>query len=550
MLVTKPPDLAHALKWRRLYCAGRFIQRELLSSGSFRSAASERGTQLGIGDATLAYLHEVGAMRPVAFSRGQYWIGGLSPAEPAERLVFSDEDQSTSWDDFAFDLHGSAEVVALYSPWQQLAAIDAVDAGTFTVPLWVVAADKTTGARAVDDLREWAQGQDSLWRSLDEAWRPLVLLLVRLQNRYWPEITRRTTLLLDPEGGHVDPSVSERQTFDAKRVFETELAEDRDGLLATYEFLVERGLDHDPCDGLAMLRRARPRAFHIRWRGAARRAQDHFDAAELIRRFLVDLDGRNVPQPSAVPLDFQQRERAELYRRGPAAAWTAAEVITALQEAELYPHGVHVIHEGLSERVVIEALVATLLDPSVLEEMSFTDLEGAGNAGIVAELVGSLDGYTRRVVVVLDSEAKAREHVEGLLASGKMSPEDVLLFDTSLEEANVSDDELVQVVRDLAAKAGYALDVDGRGLRAFHEERRLRALKSRQEISGLVTSFQQLVGRTAKGRWKLRKRDVARQVALLLAQEAVTTHRKDWERPITVFVAERIFPPLNRPVPV
>ncbi len=526
------------------------MQRELLSSASFRSAGEERGTKLGISDEGLEVLHEAGAMRPVAFSRGPYWTGGRSPAEPVEQMIFSDEVQETSWDEQQFDSHGSPVIMALYSPWQLLAAIDAVDVGKFTVPLWVFAGDPDVGARAIGGLREWARSQDADWRSLDDAWRPLMQLLVRLQNRFWPAITRQTKVLFDRERGEVDPYEAERRTFDAKVVFETDLAEDREGLMATYEFLIEGGLRHEPNDGLAMLRRARPRAFHRRWRGTPRRAQDHFDAAELVRRFVVDLDGRSIEQPSRRPLDFQQTERADLYRRGPAAAWTAAEVVEALQEAELYPHGVHVIHEGVSERIVIEELVATLLGPGVLEELSFTDLEGAGNAGIVTELVGSLNGYTRRVAVVLDSEAKARQHVEALLASGEMPSDDVLLFETSLEESNVSDDELARIARDLASEAGHSLKIDGDALRVYHEERRTDALERRQEVSGLVTSLQRLVRKELKNGWKLRKRDVAERVALLLAQEAWATHRDEWKRPMTLFVVERIVPPLNRPRPV
>jgi hypothetical protein len=541
----------HALTWRGLYTAGAFTQRDLMSSGTFNSRAKDRGTWLGIGNDTLKYLHEAGALRPIAFSRGPYWSGMRSPSEPGEQMVFSDEEPSDAWSEYEFELNGHMEVVALYSPWQQLAASDAVDGGSHSVPLWVVAGEPDVGARALDQMRPWAQSLDEAWRSLDEAWQPLLLSLVRLQNRYWAEVTHRTKLLFDTEsGGRVDPFIVERETFDAKAVFERDFCEDRDGLLAIYHYLVDRGLRRDPQDGLTMLRRARPRAFHIRWRGEPRRAQDHFDAADMLRQFLAAVDGVQPGQPDAIPMDGRQDERAALYERGPASGWTGEDVVQALQKVDLYPHGVHVVHEGDSEQIVIETLVGSLLGPDALEEVSFTDLGGAGNAGVVGDLVGSLDGYARRVVVILDSEANARSHVEAAIASGGISAEDVLLFETSLEEANATDQELVTLAIEVAAGAGETLTITATELRAFHDKRVRRAGERGADVPGLASSLQQVVSRATSGRWHLRKRDLVERLAVLLAEDLYETSRDDWSRPVTMFFADRIVPPLNRPYPV
>jgi hypothetical protein len=341
------------------------------------------------------------------------------------------------------------------------------------------------------------------------------------------------------------------QSFEPASVFEHEFREDREGLLAAYEFLAERGLRHDPDDGLTMLRRARPRAFHIRWRGEARRAQDHFDAADVIRRFLADLDGHQPPQPRLIPMDGRQIEREALYRRGPASHWTGAEVVAALQQAELYPHGVHVIHEGRTDRIVVETLIASVLGSGVLDEVGFTRLGGAGGADELTDLVGSLSGYTRRVVVILDREAKAYEHVQALLGSGGLSAEDVLLFRNSLEEANATDDELADLAVSLAADASVAMSLTGTQLREFHESRvtRARARARAREVPGLATSLQQLVAKTTAGKWHLRKPALDERLALLIAEEMNDLSIEDWWRPLPVFVVDRIVPPLNRPLP-
>ena len=104
-----------------------------------------------------------------------------------------------------------------------------------------------------------------------------------------------------------------------------------------------------------------------------------------------------------------------------------------------------------------------------MDEVGFTRLGGAGGADELTDLVGSLSGYTRRVVVILDREAKAYDHVQALLDSGGLSAEDVLLFSTSLEEANATDDELADLAVSLAADAGVAMSLTGTQLREFHE---------------------------------------------------------------------------------
>lgn len=138
----------------------------------------------------------------------------------------------------------------------------------------------------------------------------------------------------------------------------------------------------------------------------------------------------------------------------------------ALQRADLYPYGVHVVHEGDGEQILVEALVASLLGAGTLEEVSFTDLGGAGNTGVVAELVGSLNSYARRVVVILDSEARARTQVEALIASGGIGQSDVLLFETSLEEASATDEELTALASDLAAEQGRSVRIIGSAAQA------------------------------------------------------------------------------------
>lgn len=549
--VRHPPKIQHSLTWRGLYLEGAFAQRELMASSTFRSRAGDRGTRLGIGDEDLKYLHEVGALRPVAFSRGSYWTGFTSPSEPAEQLTFTDEEADKPWSHYEYELHDHPQVSALYTPWQQLPAHDAVRGGTFTVPLSVLAGQPDKGTRALEQLRGWALAQEEAWRALDDGWRPLLQVLVRLQNRYLPDLTNRTTLLFDAEiRERFNPFPRERATFDARHVLDDDLGGDRDGILVAYQFLVERAIDLDPRDGLTMLRRARRRAFHVRWRGDVRRSQDYFDAADVLRRFLADVDGRQPPQPDAVPMDGRQDVRAALYDRGPGAHWHAREVVAQLQEADLYPHGVHVVHEGDTDELLITALIANLIGSAALEEVSFTDLHGAGNAAVVEDLVKSLEGYARRTVVIVDNEANAREHVEALIAAGTIPADDALVFDTSLEEANASLEELVDLTVAVAAERDVTLALTYAEVGTFHAAAVLKAEQKHREPPSLSTSLERVVSRATGGTWHLRKPDLVAAFAKHLAEESDSIPPAESPRAIVRFVATRIIPPLNRAYPV
>jgi hypothetical protein len=550
-LLAFPPAITHELTWRDLCRAGAFAARELVVATTFKDGVARRGFRLGAGEERLVEAHRAGALRPIAFACGGPYFGGLTaPAAPDESIVFSDEELSADWNDYAFELNGRSHVAALYSPWQCLLAQDVFEGGRIDLPLSAVADEHALSDRGRAQLRGLAQTQQARWSELDDAWRGLLQVLMRLQNRYLPDVTGGPAFIFDPDlGADVLAPGGDLATFHPAVVFEREFGEDRAGLAEAYEFLMERAISLDPVDGLTLLRRARPRAFHLRWEGATRLAQDHFDAADLLRRFLRDVDGTQPPQPARVPLDGRQRERAELYRRGPASSWSGPEVVAALQEADLYPHGVHVVHEGQTDRLMIETVIGALFGHAMLDEVAFTDLKGAGSSEMIPDLVGSLGGYARRVVVIIDNEAKALTYVNALVESGALPAEDVLLFATSNEEENASDQELVDIANGLAARADGQLSLSGEDLRRFHETRITRAQEHNQEIPGLANSLQLLVKKTTKGRWRLRKRQLASELAERIAEEMQTVPEEHWTRPLAVFILHRVIPPLNRPRP-
>ena len=135
-------------------------------------------------------------------------------------------------------------------------------------------------------------------------------------------------------------------------------------------------------------------------------------------------------------------------------------------------------------------------------------------------------------------------------ASAHIAETDVLLFETTLEEANATDEELTALAISLAAEHDESLAVTPEQVRRFHDNRVSRARERAAEIPGLASSLQQVISKSTSGRWHLRKRDLVERLAILIAEEMNTLPPEEWRRPITLFVAERILPPLNRPYPI
>lgn len=256
---------------------------------------------------------------------------------------------------------------------------------------------------------------------------------------------------------------------------------------------------------MTLLRRARPRAFHLRWRGLPRRAQDNFDAAELLRRFLSDLTGENPPRPDLWPIDGRQEERTAIYERGPGGLWSSKEIKEELLAAELYPHGVHLIGEGASEWIVASHLIEALLGSRAVGEIEFFDLGGSGGASYVGPLSKALGDYAVRAVVIVDREGQMAEYLGSAIKRGEIAEEDVLLFEDSLEASNASAQELIDLVRRIADSlevepASVAFDLDGDEMDGIHRDRRERSSgrekgwrrifwpRSESELKGALTS--------------------------------------------------------------
>ena len=555
LLDQAPPPLSINVPWRELYAGGAFGQRELADDGDMRGAAKERGLDLGLGQEGLERLDRLGAWSPIAFAAG-YASGFEVPAQPLENMRFREEEGLVEWSEYAWGNDEYPTVTPLYSPWQLLCLEDVLSATKADFGVETLLLPSAKRDEHIEGLRSWLERQDAILRSLNERWSALMKLLVALQNRYLPLFTGSHAVIGLPDEGWVFAG-RERAQQKAGELLERMGCTD-DEVAAVYEFLVERGVVRDPDDGLTMLRRARPRAFHKRWRGRPRHAQDHFDAAQVLWQFLSELRGKPPGRPESWPADSRQVERFELYDRGPATPWTREEVKERLESAELYPPGVYIIGEGESELIVVERLTEGLLDRRAVRELEFFDLRGSGAARHAAPLLQSLSGYVRRAVAIVDNEGQMARYIETAIKNDEIDAENVLLSHSSLEEDNATAAELIALAQRVATnpppgREPVTFDLDPKELENFHTDHHERS--SSKDKRGIAASLIALLEKKTDGRLRLDKQELVEAMAEMLVEEVRNTSRDDFpalleRRPVLGFFVNRIAPVLNRPVPV
>ena len=547
-----PPLLTVTVTYRQLFEQQAFAQRELLDAGRLRSDAMQRKFDLGIGDESRESLDRRGALVPIAFANGGYASGFFGdPAENLDALVFREEVAYAPWTEYSWEAWGHPQVSPLYSPWQVLYVDAAFRESAVDMPIELVAGPTDALAAATDRVRGLLERQQQLVGEIDEAWRPLIKVLIAVQNRYWPKVTQRTVVGGTPATGFVDAGGTPPEAGDLQQRVGCSVEE----LTAAYEFLVERGIDREPQDKLTGLRRCVPREYHVRWAGDARRAQDHFDAAQLLYLWLKDLTGTPPGHPATWPMDGRQDERRLLYDQGAGAAVVPEQVKEHLMAVELYPHGPLVVGEGESERIIIDALVWVMRGGT--NAFAFHDLEGEGSAARVHSLYELLRSYASAAFIVVDDEGRMAEHI-ATIPTATLPKENVLLASTSLEGDNFEAHELIDAARAVAAnppegRTAVALTLTAEQLAAVHADRFSRVLG---KPPGIAETLISMARNPEHGAANMLKTELAEELARRVALEVHAVDGPEafeaicQKRPIVRFVAERLMPVIlhSRPV--
>lgn len=493
------------------------------------------------------------AMRPVGFATaGAYVSGSSAPAVPVDELVFREEREYADWNGYAWDAWGHPHVSELYSPWQLLYLSDVVEGERADLPVDVLL-DERKRSNWVASIASILESRRNAWCQLDRQWQPLMKLLVRVQNRYWPPVRGTVNLLHDEQGRLVDPGEEERRAGDPQVVLDELGLADSD-IVEMHHFLCHRGLRLEPGDGWSLLRQMVPRRRRQRFGGTVRRAQDHYDAAAVLRRFYRDLREDVLPDcEGAVEGEEFRERRRRLLGHAATMSYDQEDVKQTLLAVGLYPHGLHVIVEGQTEERVVRSIVRGALGPAVADDLLVDNLHGVGEAKRIGTVLAAVAEYALRPVLIVDREGEMQRAVDRLIADGSVDPADVLVFDRSFEEDNFSDEELVRIAAELAldppgGRDSVDMTLDASTLREEHTDRLRRSSAGHQP--GLANTLQVLSSQPEHGGARFSKLELADALVHRLEAELKgTTGEEALERvlksrPILRHIYHRILDPL------
>jgi hypothetical protein len=377
-------------------------------------------------------------------------------------------------------------------------------------------ADHERGQAALERAREYAKLLLGALGNGDDQWRPLLLLLVRVQNRYWPFIGPYTAALNPKTREYVDPVGAERRRFVARRALE-ELGLKREDVRDFHERLSSFAVNEDPIPNWWILRRLASRSQREQMKGAARRVEDIWEATQALRLFYHQLTRRVLPDANAVGTDPEWQLRVLGHK--PRLYYDQTDLLRFLTRTGLYPHQVHLFVEGDSEDVMVRRLIQARLGQ--LEEWGIrvTNLGGIGNIHERhQELFAGFAEYARAPVLIADNEGDIGRYVGELLKEKLINREAVLLWEKNLEEDNFTDEQLVRAARRVArTKGGKIVALSGRGVRAALVARQAAGKASSE--STFTRELIRLAASPTHGSVRFSKPELAEALTALLLDE-------------------------------
>jgi hypothetical protein len=232
-----------------------------------------------------------------------------------------------------------------------------------------------------------------------------------------------------------------------------------------------------------MLIRMAPAKQRAKLGGRARRAQDAYDAAEMMRRFYNDLTGELLLNPDDL-FDLSDKSwKKRIYGKWPTLSYTRADLAAELRVRDLHPHQVHIAVEGETEKIVCRRVLEELTGMSLNDMgVSIQRLFGVGN--MRPEVLRVMKTFPRFLIFVADREGDMAREVEVLKREGVLTDEATYLWKTSFEEANFSDEELVAMVAAIGVDRGATLTLDAQTMRGLYNAYRT---KVRKNPKGLAT---------------------------------------------------------------
>lgn len=406
-----------------------FVQLPLLDVGKFRKEAKSRSlSDLGLFDTDpWETLDREEIFVPVAYARHGMWqhdqLGCLEDGD----LMVREEVGHRPWAELreeAEAIHGQeAAPQFLYHHWQLFWLAELQN----LLQPHVAWGQLGEGLDPFFEVRaKLAARPDPLpredWQAAAERWRKTELLLVRVQNVFYPRQRggpRQSRWL----GGVIpgltedaaDWTIKQSRTLDYAALA-AECDVDATELEEHYGQLVHIGLRIDPTSGLFDLLDQINRSSRERLRGAAQLALDYYDAARILRLWHQRLTGGD-PLPDVDEYGGASSAELKLRRYGTLdVRGNRAVLPILLEEHGLYPWRVQLIGEGDSEITAMRVILAEGYGLSFEKlGIAVTDMGGSDIPKNADMLLRSFRGYANYFLLVFDNEGRAEELIKALV---------------------------------------------------------------------------------------------------------------------------------------
>lgn len=502
---TVPPLRAVGISIRDLWSAGAIVQRGLLNLNEFRLALLARDQYADSRPATFEEIDRLGLLSPLAFIRGTSgkWFSTEPP--PLTGIEFRDESEFVPWGT-ALDFL-PRERTALFSPWQLLYAPFVRQYQFLDISLDLLLQGGEAVATVVDGYRASLEVLALARTRRHGAWLPTVLLLMRLQERYWPIVSGKRAWLQDPNTDElVDALVREWNVSSASEI-EAQTGVGSDAARQLYAWLAgcARGLDPDA--SAYELRRLMTRLRQERVEADALRALDFYDAAATVRCYVAELTGELPPDADQIvrsPADVEPRpiERS----RG--------QLGSALRRHGLYPHALHIIVEGATEYEFIGQLFEAIQNESLQDAgIAMTDI-GGDKLEASQPMLEGFAIYANTVALLLDDENEVARVTRQLESQGTITNLDVYLMVPSFEEESFTISDLLEMVGRLGRRRGATLTLTEEIV-----EDAMKRSRSTKRPKGLASILQSLARQPRYGAVTFSKPELAGEMVQLVRTE-------------------------------
>lgn len=413
--------MATGFGYRQALELGCFFQVPLFGAHELRRSAAARGLLDFAHGANFEPLDRDGLLPPVAYARHplgpELHLAGLSDG----RLSMRDDCGYTPWCEVE---SGEQGVIPLYAHWQLLSLAELHGSLIGRSPLVMLAGGRDQLAGEL--LSRWRGLQDpDYFERLVQGQRDLELLLARTQSLFMPRVRRsyHAGALFDRDGNLLDAradewAMREQAQFDYAQAAEQSgvTAEDISG---RYDDLVTKAEGLDPLkewrDLVDQVERRKIDAL----RGEALRAQDLYDAGEVLRHWYRRLAGEDLQEKrdASTRLGASRREvNKQLYGaeelRGNRAALPGI-----LDRFGIYPWKVMLITEGEGDVAMLEEIVryhtgGAFAQLGIVPHVMQSPRRRGDHR--VQELLGALRRLPNYFLLVFDNEGTAPQWVTQL----------------------------------------------------------------------------------------------------------------------------------------